>query len=253
MPPGLETTLTLGLASLRGSLGEAVRERSGCASYAAGDVVVREGSPVAHVHVVQDGQLAGTVAGQHGREVEVSRYGRGDVFGEMSFLSGSPASATVTARTDCRLVSIPHAVLGEAAGAAPAIWTELGGLVAERLATVNQRLRQDALGGELWINCGPGLPHKAGLALARSCAFHLQRPVAVLQPRAMKRDATTSPGDAPGGGPWVSEVEVDGAADFVRAAREVATTHALVLVGLLVRRAWRRVPSTSSKATSRET
>ena len=111
--------------------------------------------------------MAGGLGGQadgagHGcREVEVARYGPGDVFGEMSFLTAASASATVTALTDCTVLGIPHSVLDEAAHAVPAVWTELGGLIAERLALINQRLRERASGSQLWLNWGPGLPSKA--------------------------------------------------------------------------------------------
>jgi CRP-like cAMP-binding protein len=65
----------------------------------AGKVLVREGEFTRHLYVV----LRGTA--------DVIRKGKklnelvpGDFFGEMAFLSGAPRSATVTARTDLRVM-----------------------------------------------------------------------------------------------------------------------------------------------------
>ncbi|HKX74977.1 MAG TPA: ATP-binding protein [Acidimicrobiia bacterium] len=75
---------------------------------AAGDVIMQEGQEVDALMVVAEGAFevtrrAGT------QDVVVGVAGTGEVLGEMSFLEGRPASATLTALSDARLVRLPAA------------------------------------------------------------------------------------------------------------------------------------------------
>ena len=65
--------------------------------------MVREGQPGRSMFVVLRGEASVTLAGTPG---EVARLRAGDVFGEMSLLTGEARSATVTAITDCDLLEI---------------------------------------------------------------------------------------------------------------------------------------------------
>jgi len=69
--------------------------------FKAGETVFREGDAADVMYVVQAGELDVVY---HGKEVE--RLTEGDLFGEMSLISEEPRSATVVARTDCKLVPI---------------------------------------------------------------------------------------------------------------------------------------------------
>ena len=71
--------------------------------YAAGEAIVRQGQPGRSLFVVVRGEASVTLAGTEG---EVARLRGGDVFGEMSLLTGEARTATVTAATDCDLVEI---------------------------------------------------------------------------------------------------------------------------------------------------
>lgn len=71
--------------------------------FAAGEAVVRQGQAGRSLFVVVRGEAAVTLAGADG-EVAVLRAG--DVFGEMSLLTGEARSATVTAIADCDLLEI---------------------------------------------------------------------------------------------------------------------------------------------------
>jgi CRP-like cAMP-binding protein len=71
--------------------------------YAAGEAIVRQGQTGRSMFVLVRGEAAVTLAGTQG---EVAHLAAGDVFGEMSLLTGEARSATVTAVTDCDLLEI---------------------------------------------------------------------------------------------------------------------------------------------------
>ena len=71
--------------------------------YAGGEAIVRQGRPGRSLFVVMAGEAAVTLAGTQG---EVARLRSGDVFGEMSLLTGEARTATVTAVADCDLLEI---------------------------------------------------------------------------------------------------------------------------------------------------
>lgn len=67
----------------------------------AGTSVVRQGDVGDRFYVVEDGTLSVTVGGHAGHTVEP-----GGFFGEIALLRAVPRTATVTARTDCNLLSL---------------------------------------------------------------------------------------------------------------------------------------------------
>ena len=86
----------------------------------AGTVVVREGDPGEKFYIVEDGALAVTVGGAARTPILT-----GGFFGEIALLRETPRTATVTATTDCRLLTVERdhflaAVTGHAESAAAA-------------------------------------------------------------------------------------------------------------------------------------
>ena len=72
----------------------------------AGAAIIEEGKPANALYIVLDGTLSATVAALHHQEVE--RLICGAVAGEMSFVDGRPPYATVRARGDALVLSIPR-------------------------------------------------------------------------------------------------------------------------------------------------
>jgi len=68
---------------------------------AAGDALFREGDPGDAMYVIVSGRIVVARDGNH-----LADLSRGECVGEMSLIDGMPRSATVTAVTDCRLLSI---------------------------------------------------------------------------------------------------------------------------------------------------
>ncbi len=71
--------------------------------YAAGEPIVRQGERGSSMFVVARGEALVTIVGGAG---PLARLRRGEVFGEMSVLTGEPRTATVTAAEDCELLEI---------------------------------------------------------------------------------------------------------------------------------------------------
>ena len=70
-------------------------------SFSAGETIFEAGSPATSMYVVQEGEVDIIV---NGRVVETA--GPGNLFGEMALIDKKSRSATVKARTDCRVVPV---------------------------------------------------------------------------------------------------------------------------------------------------
>jgi CRP-like cAMP-binding protein len=99
----------------------------------AGKVLVREGEFTRHLYVV----LRGTA--------DVMRKGKklnelvpGDFFGEMAFLSGAPRSATVTARTDLRVMVLGPRELDVIIEKEPALARRMLASMAQRVRSIER-------------------------------------------------------------------------------------------------------------------
>jgi CRP-like cAMP-binding protein len=69
--------------------------------YVAGEVIMREGEPRAHMYYLHTGTAAVVAKGR-----EVEEVSAGGIFGEMAMIDHGPRSASVVARTDCEAVAV---------------------------------------------------------------------------------------------------------------------------------------------------
>jgi len=67
----------------------------------AGTVIAREGEPGIGLFVIADGQAEVTIGGK-----KKATLGPRDFFGEIALLDGGPRTATVTAKTDIKLLGL---------------------------------------------------------------------------------------------------------------------------------------------------
>ena len=98
--------------------------------YAAGESIVREGEEGSSMFVVIRGEVVVTIC----TATRVAHLGPGDVFGEMSLLTGAPRSATVKAVRDTELLEITAEAFRRFVLANPATVEEIGLAVAARAA-----------------------------------------------------------------------------------------------------------------------
>jgi MFS family permease len=95
---------------------------------AAGEAVVREGDPGDRFYIVAEGELEVEAGGR-----ELRRLGRGEGFGEIALLRDVPRTATVSARSDARLLALDKATFLASVGSHPRAAGEAERLVGERL------------------------------------------------------------------------------------------------------------------------
>ncbi len=75
-------------------------------SFNKGDAVFREGDPGRSMFIIGDGELVACRAGPSGMAVKLTRYHRGDFFGETTLIAMLPRSNTVFAETPATLYEL---------------------------------------------------------------------------------------------------------------------------------------------------
>jgi CRP-like cAMP-binding protein len=85
---------------------EALSQQFVCERAAPGQHIIREGERSDLFYLIVRGMVTVTRQGPDEQPLEVTRLGEGDEFGEMALLFDSPRNATVTARTDCLLLTL---------------------------------------------------------------------------------------------------------------------------------------------------
>jgi NTE family protein len=172
---------------LRGAL---VRRR-----YGAGETILRAGEQPRELYILATGSVSVTCRDHHGGQRELARLGPGEWFGEMSLLTGEPASATVQAESEVEVWALPHAVFAVLTASSPLLLERLCTVLVGRLRRTNERYLQ-AQKAEVSLFLSPGDPKWAKAvtrAVARSLAWHSRRRV-VLVELSKEPDETVFPG-----------------------------------------------------------
>lgn len=104
-------------------------------TYAAGQVVFREGDPAEHMYAVVSGAVEVSV---HGKAIDT--IGAGSVFGEMALIEDRPRSATVIAKEESRLVPITRQRFMFLVQQTPFFALQLMSIMAERLRKMDERV-----------------------------------------------------------------------------------------------------------------
>ena len=101
---------------------------------AEGSTVVREGVGARSMYLVTSGHLTASIGDQR-----VASFGPGAIFGEMSFLTGAPRTATVVADAQCRLVEFND--IGALSPEIPErVHRNIAVVIAERLTVANRTM-----------------------------------------------------------------------------------------------------------------
>lgn len=106
-------------------------------SLSAGQTLFREGQPAEVMYVMLEGTASVLIG-----ETLVELAGPGALLGEMALVDDSQRSATVIARSDCRLISIDSRQFDLLIREEPAFARQVMRVMAERLRRMNERLTE---------------------------------------------------------------------------------------------------------------
>jgi CRP/FNR family cyclic AMP-dependent transcriptional regulator len=95
-----------------------------------GEVVIEEGGFSRELLAIEDGTVEVTRAGEH-----IADLGPGDIFGEAGMLDDEMRSATVTAKTRLRVISLRHFEVQRLKKDAPDVYSKIEQLVEERASS----------------------------------------------------------------------------------------------------------------------
>jgi CRP/FNR family transcriptional regulator, cyclic AMP receptor protein len=107
--------------------------------YSAGGTVIRRGEPGVKLYIIVSGKVA--VVGGDG--VIIAELGPGEVFGEMSLLSGNPAGATVSAVEETWLLYINGKDFRRILNRFPSLQMYFARLLARRLAQTTDAMSEE--------------------------------------------------------------------------------------------------------------
>ena len=105
-----------------------------------GHTLFKEGDAGDRLYVVVDGKLKLGTSSSDGRENLLSILGPGDMFGELSLFDPGPRTATATAVTDAKLLSLAHDQVIGLITQHPKVGLQLLGRLAQRLRRTNEVL-----------------------------------------------------------------------------------------------------------------
>jgi len=149
--------------------------------FAAQEALCRAGEAGEQMFVIADGLAHVSLTDASGRERVVAHLRRGDVVGEMSFVTGEPRTATVAAAVPVLAFELRNEDFGEVVARQPAILANLSRILTRRLAdTTAQAAGSRQRGEAVALLVGRSAHEAAAEALAAATAAST-RPVAVLE------------------------------------------------------------------------
>ncbi len=122
-------------------------------TYAAHEPIVRQGEAGRSMFIITAGRVAVTVRTTTGQVVTIRELSIGDYFGELSLLTGSPRSATVTAETETRVLEVGCEAFQKILQEQPELVDRLGSEMEQRLLE-----REKAVAGAEQTSADGGRP-----------------------------------------------------------------------------------------------
>ena len=160
--------------------------------FEAGSVIIAEGDSRGEMYVLRRGTAEVVLAGRSGVEHAVGRVHVGETIGEMSLLTGDPASATVRAADDVEVIVLRAGQLEALIERLPQLQRNIIGTLSARLARATRLAFQEELGQVILLEDGEGAD-VLGRALAASLAWHTRCPTLHLLLGARSTHAAPAP------------------------------------------------------------
>jgi len=114
---------------------EVFKDSEDVLDYPSGAVIAVEGEQGSQMYVVMKGEVVISI---HGRNMAVA--GPGEIVGEMALINSNIRSATVTAKTDCRLALIDQASFNSLLRYVPDFSLHVMRVLTERLKNAYDRI-----------------------------------------------------------------------------------------------------------------
>lgn len=150
--------------------------------FEARETICRAGETGHEIWVIAEGLAHVSLTDAAGQERVVAHLRRGDVVGEMSFVTGEPRTATVLAAVPLVAFELGNEALARIVAQRPAILTNLSQILTRRLAdTTAQAVGSGQRGEAVALLVGRNATSIAARAL-RAAAETAVRPVATLEP-----------------------------------------------------------------------
>jgi signal-transduction protein with cAMP-binding, CBS, and nucleotidyltransferase domain len=112
--------------------------------FAPREVIVRQGDPGGELFVILRGGVDVSAGRADNNKIDVTTLGPGDIFGEMSLMTGAPRTATVTTAEECELLVISPGDFRQLLAASPDLAKRIHRLAAERKTQLSDRLDRAA-------------------------------------------------------------------------------------------------------------
>ncbi len=136
-------------------------------TYAAGEILVAQGTVEPAFQVIVEGATSVVAQTPAGDRRELGRLGSGECIGEMSLLTGEPASADVVALTPVTTYAATPTRLASMGELRTRLIEALSGILASRLKRANERLLARHPANTYVVHCDvPGFAAVAGLPRA---------------------------------------------------------------------------------------
>ena len=117
-------------------------ERLRYAPFAKGNTIAKQGTPAQHwLFIIISGEAEVLLEAQNGEKRSLNVLSKGDFFGEMSLMTGSPRAATVVAKTDVECYRLDKDAFEEILLARPSIAEEVAHVLVTRRAELDSALQ----------------------------------------------------------------------------------------------------------------
>ena len=123
---------------------DAILAHASIARHAEGDHIFAKGDPGNSMMAVLHGRVVISNPSPDGRQIVVTIFRDGDVFGEIALLDGKERSADATAGVDCELLVVPRRSLLRLLERRPELCVELMVVLCERLRRTNEQVEDFA-------------------------------------------------------------------------------------------------------------
>jgi CRP/FNR family transcriptional regulator, cyclic AMP receptor protein len=127
-------------ARLDDSDSDAILAHATVARYAEGNQIFAKGDPGNSMMAVLTGRVMISTPSLDGRQVVLTVFRDGDVFGEIALLDGKERTADATAMTDCELLVVPRRSLLSLLERRPDLCVSLMVVLCERLRRTNEQV-----------------------------------------------------------------------------------------------------------------